>query len=94
MQAGRNWQPLKATKEAQEADAAADTEKKGGEHGQDGAAGTQGEGAAATDGTDAGRKPEAYNGKVNKDIDHRAYLPAAWRVRSCPPWHLLQTALL
>ena len=28
----------------------------------------------------AGTEQEAYNGKVRQDIDHKAYLPAAWRV--------------
>jgi hypothetical protein len=27
---------------------------------------------------------DGYDGKVNRDVDHRTYLPAAWRVRSLP----------
>lgn len=79
MQEGRNWQPLKASKEAQEHTTAAGTQQNG-------------EGAAAASDVDAGGPPEAYDGKVNKDIDHRVYLPAAWRVCCFHP--LLDTQML
>lgn len=38
----------------------------------------------------------AYDGKVNKNIDHRSYMPASWRVRpflACIQRHLIHVDL-
>ena len=36
---------------------------------------------------------QGYDGEVNKDIDHRAYLPPAWRVRSLAMWRACTTSV-
>ena len=54
---------------------------------------------AAPASDEQGQKPSAelaYDGKVNNNIDHRSYLPAAWRVRSpgTASWAVCSTQLL
>lgn len=46
-----------------------------------GAANGTADGVAADGDRGSKAEAQAYDGQVNKGIDHRAYLPAAWRVR-------------